>query len=119
MILTDPNSIMSEAELQDSVVKMAIDLGWMFFHPVWSRKSEPGFPDLVLVKPPRLIFAELKREKGKLTKGRWNKAKTRWLPGQDEWAEALEACPGAEYYLWKPSDLNELTETLMRPSRGG
>ena len=94
----------TEKELQATVVEAARALGWIVGFTYDARKSEPGEPDLRMVHPVqhRVIFAELKRMKGKLTKGHWNKAHSRWLPGQDEWGEALAACEGVEYYLWRP-----------------
>lgn len=82
-----------------------------------SRKSEPGEPDLRMVHPKRhqVIFAELKTEKGRLSKARWNKSKTRLLPGQDEWGEALQSCLGVQYYLWRPSDWPCIEEILAQP----
>ena len=61
----------------------------------------------------RYVVAELKREGRKLTKGHFN-SKGRWQTGQDEWAEALENCPGVEYYLWHPSDMDEI-EKVLKP----
>lgn len=51
-----------------------------------------GFLDLVLVRSPRVIFAECKRDGERMT------------PEQELWYAALKACPGVEVYLWKPSD---------------
>jgi len=61
----------------------------------------------------RVIFAELKTIKGRLTKGRMNKAGSRWLPGQDEWGDALASCPGVEYYLWRPDGLDGEIERIL------
>lgn len=106
--------LITEKELQVSVFKLAIGFGWLVGWTHDARQSEPGEPDLRMVHRVmgRVIFAELKREKGKYTTGRWNKSGSRWLPGQDEWADALTACPGVEYYLWRPSDLNEIERIL-------
>ena len=57
---------MSESQFQAEVVKLAKVFGWIWFHPYDSRRSTPGFPDLALVKD-RLLFRELKTDKGKLT----------------------------------------------------
>ena len=50
-----------------------------------------GFPDCVLARGNRLIFAELKSDKGKLS------------PEQDMWLKLLSESK-AEVYVWKPSD---------------
>lgn len=77
--------------------------GWRVYHPWLSIRSEHGFPDLVLANAAqrRLVFAELKTEKGKLS--------TR----QEEWIVLLRAC-GCEVYVWRPSQLEEVAEILRR-----
>ena len=56
-----------EANFQATVIELAELHGWRVYHTHDSRRSQPGFPDLTLVRRYRLIFAELKREGGKLT----------------------------------------------------
>lgn len=80
----------SEAELQTNVMQMAKVLGWLTYHTHDSRRSPRGFPDLVMVRGERLIFAELKRQNGK------------YRPGQREWLAALDRV--AESYTWRPID---------------
>jgi VRR-NUC domain len=81
---------MTEAELQDAVVDLAKLRGWLLYHTHDSRRSAGGFPDLVLVRG-RVIFAELKSERGRVE------------ALQRLWLHRLEAA-GAECYLWRPSD---------------
>jgi hypothetical protein len=106
--------LMLEADLQRSIISVARDAGFLVYATYRSQRSEPGFPDLVMVKPPRVIFAEIKTEKGRLSTGRMNKANTRWLPGQDDWLEALSHCIGVEYYLWRPGDVENAYAIIMR-----
>ena len=106
--------VMTEADLQRSIIIAAREMGWLAYNTYRSMRSEPGFPDLVLVRPPRVMFLELKTAKGRLSKGRWNKAGSRFLPGQDSWGEALDDCPGVEYLLVRPADLDAVYEKLMR-----
>ena len=80
----------TEAQLLAGVRAMARHFGWLVYHTKWSIKSEPGYPDLTLVRPPRVIFAELKGQRGRLT------------PKQQEWADQLRACPDVEYHVWQP-----------------
>lgn len=87
-----------ESLFQNSVVKAAKDLGWICYHTYNSFRSSPGFPDLVLVKD-KVIFAELKMPRGKVT------------PSQELWAERLEQA-GAEYHLWRPGDWDDIIEIL-------
>lgn len=90
----------TEKDFQRQVLDLARILGWAAYHPMLSKWSERGWPDVVLCKPPRLILAELKRENGKTT------------PHQDRWLEMLGRCPGVETYLWRPSDLDGIARCL-------
>jgi hypothetical protein len=112
--MTTSASIMTEQALQSSIISVARDHGWLVYATYRSQRSEPGFPDLVMAKPPRVIFAELKTEKGRLSKWKWNKAGTRKLPGQEEWAFAFGHCTGVEYYLWRPGDIEMAYAILMK-----
>ena len=60
-------STLSEKQFQQAVIDMARLHRWLVYHTHDSRRSDPGFPDLTLVRDGRLIFAELKTEKGKAT----------------------------------------------------
>ena len=75
--------------------------GWLHFHDYDSRHSVPGYPDLTLVRGERLIYAELKTERGRLTEA------------QRDWLERLgRTC--AETYVWRPSDLPVIAAILRR-----
>jgi len=98
----------TERDWQNQVHRLAFSLGWKYYHapdnrPVNGRiqKVVAGFPDLVMVKGERLIFAELKRELGIVAEA------------QTEWLAALEAA-GAECYVWRPSQMREVLETLSK-----
>jgi len=98
----------TERDWQNQVHRLAFSLGWKYYHapdnrPVNGRiqKVVAGFPDLVLVKGERLIFAELKRELGIVAEA------------QTEWLAALEMA-GAECYVWRPSQMREVLETLSK-----
>jgi len=93
------DSSMTEEEWLQQVRELARLKGWLNYHTRSSRRSDPGFPDLVLVRGDRLIFAELKREKGRLTES------------QRIWLEALGATD-AESYIWRPSDWERVEEVL-------
>lgn len=60
---------MSEKQLQQGLVDAAGHCGWLVYHTHDSRRSEPGFPDLVLVHRDRLriAFIECKSERGRMT----------------------------------------------------
>lgn len=60
-----------------------------------------GFPDLVLVRPPRIIFAELKSDTGKLS------------VEQKVWLDALGACTfSTAVHVWRPKDFDDIIRTL-------
>jgi hypothetical protein len=92
--------LMSERELEAEVIKLCKDWGWLRYHTHRSQFSPAGFPDECLVRPPRLIFAELKRQDGKLE------------ALQERWLEALGEVPGVEVYTWRPSDLETIDRIL-------
>ena len=79
------------------------DHAWLTFHAHDSRRSECGFPDVTLVKPGRLVFAELKSRQGKLT------------DDQEVWLDVLRhSVPDVEVYCWRPSDLNDIVQILSK-----
>jgi len=90
-----------ESEFEGQVRQLARLYGWLCYHTWRSINSPPGFPDLVLVKGPRLVFAELKTATGKLSQA------------QQEWLDALRETP-AEVYLWRPGDWEEIVACLSK-----
>jgi len=90
---------MSEREFQAAVMKIAHQLGWLFYHTHDSMGSQAGFPDLVMVRGERLFYAELKTEQGKLSKE------------QRQWIDAIHNANGI-CYLWRPSMMDMIIETL-------
>ena len=54
----------SEKEFQQAVRDLAKLRGWMVWCTWNSLHGPAGEPDLRMVRPPRVIFAELKTEKG-------------------------------------------------------
>ena len=99
----------SEAELQQAVIETARTLGWRVAHFRPARTKHgwvtpvaadgKGFPDLVLVhhERGRLVFAELKSDKGKTS------------PDQDAWLAGLERVADTvpdvvSVHVWTPAD---------------
>lgn len=84
---------MSEAQLQDQVVELAKRMGFISYHTFDSRRSAPGFPDLVLVHPKqrRILWRELKSETGTPT------------PEQKVWISTL-LLVGEDVDIWRPRD---------------
>jgi hypothetical protein len=99
-----------ERSFQAVVVEVARLAGWRVAHFRAARTAQgwrtpvtadgQGWPDLVLVRPPRLAFAELKRESGEATLC------------QLEWLDVLRLLPQVETYLWRPSDWDTIVEVL-------
>jgi len=94
-----------ESEFEGQVRQLARLYGWLCYHTWRSIHSPAGFPDLVLVRADarpgdaRLIFAELKTARGKLT------------AAQQQWLEALRQTP-AEVYVWRPDDWDAIVACL-------
>ena len=93
---------MSEKDFQQQVVTMAHALGWKTYHTLYSIKSALGYPDLTMVstRQHRIIFAELKTEKGKIS------------PNQAAWLEALRTPKLVEVYTWRPSDIATIQQCM-------
>lgn len=100
---------MTERELQSAVIECARLLGWRVAHfrPAetskgWRTPVEAdgaGFPDLVMARRGRLLFVELKSEKGKLR------------PEQVAWLDALNPLA----FVWRPADwLSGTVEHVLR-----
>lgn len=102
---------MTEAQFQRQVTDTATRLGWQWLHvrPVGDSQGRwrtptfgplgKGWPDLVLLKGDRLLFAELKGQKGLLSEA------------QKEVIEHLQDA-GLLVYVWRPSDFNVIVEVL-------
>lgn len=95
---------MTEDDLLDYLVHWAFLRGWHVHH---DRRSDlarqmgtPGFPDLVMVRAPRVVFAELKSATGTVSYE------------QAAWLRDLRSCPGVEVHVWTPADQDAATEVL-------
>lgn len=104
---------LTERRFQQQVVKYAELMGWRVYHdaatnqrarcrkcraklacaecgtPVTVVRNASGMPDLLLVRRPRVIWAELKADRGAVT------------PSQRTMIDDLRAC-GQEVYIWRP-----------------
>ena len=92
---------LTEVQWRRTVREAASALGWRAGWTWLSIHSPSGFPDLVLVSAARkrVIWAELKTEKGKVSEK------------QQRWLDELRAA-GQEAYVWRPSDWPEVQEVL-------
>ena len=100
---------MSEDTLKGNCIDMAEALGWQVFSIRRSDQAKvqghtgKGFPDLHMVRWPRSLYAELKRQTGRVT------------PDQQRWLDTLDPFKHLEVYVWRPSDwLDGTIEALLR-----
>ena len=97
---------MTEAELQQLLTDAAEMHGWLVFHDGDSRRSTGvGFPDLVLVKPPRVLFLELKSEIGRVR------------PEQHVWMDALMRSDTIGSAIVRPEHADQIIKYLQDPER--
>jgi hypothetical protein len=82
---------MSEQQFQQAVIQLIRVLGLHWYHTADSRRSNRGWPDLV-VYGSRIIYRELKTKLGKLT-----------MP-QVQCGEDLKKA-GGDWAVWRPEDL--------------
>ena len=93
--------VVTEKDLREQVRDLCDLYRWKMYFSWTSIHSPRGFPDLVLVHPgkQRIIYAELKSDKGKLTSE------------QQEWIDVLWEC-GQDVYVWRPADIEEIARLL-------
>lgn len=89
---------MTEKDFQAQVVQIAKLNKWLVYHTYDSRKCEPGFPDLVLVRE-NVLFAELKVGNNKPT------------PAQRHWLSKL-AEAGAWVQIWT-DDMMDIIKVIL------
>jgi hypothetical protein len=79
--------------------------GWMTSHTLHSVGSEPGWVDLVCLKPPVLVLAELKTTHGRLSLH------------QRQWLEGLQQVTTVRTHLWRPEDWDQVRQVLSRSDK--
>jgi hypothetical protein len=110
---------LTEAGFQLQVVSLAKRGGWRIYHAPDNRPGRrtgkpqtvvgdtAGFPDLLLIRGSTLLVVELKTDTGRLR------------PGQQDWLDAFVQV-GAESYLWRPRDIEDVQARLAPVgARGG
>jgi hypothetical protein len=97
--VTGPGKI-TEKHWQDDVLEIANLFGWASYHTFDSRRSNPGFPDLILARPPLVIAAELKTDHGRISLA------------QRQWLATLEQCDRIKTRLWRPADRDQVFADL-------
>ena len=103
----------SEAMFQKDVIRLASMYEWLVHHVRPGRYGEfykndglPGMPDLVLIslRNRGVIFAELKTARGRLNENQLIVGKALMQNG-------------AEYYVWRPGDMQEIADRLAGKPR--
>lgn len=90
---------MTEEQFQRQVIELAELYRWRVYHTFDSRRSHPGWPDLVLCRAPELLVVELKTDKGRVS------------AAQAAWLGDLEEC-GIAVAVWRPRNFEEAHERL-------
>lgn len=132
------NGELAEAAWQAQVIGLARFYGWRLAHFHDSRREvrgrggsrlvgdrdAAGFPDLVLVRGPELIYAELKTDRG-----RTSAEQDGWLDALRVVAEAVRhvadtalnedlapeaGYPAVDVYIWRPRDFDDVEARLAR-----
>ena len=103
--MVSPADEISEQELENAICELLDTFGIYYHHDrpartgrvaggkaVWRNhfRGPKGFPDLMIVGS-KVIFAELKSQRGRLS------------PEQTEWLRRLKKA-GADTYVWRPSE---------------
>ncbi len=94
------DAALTEAQWQRQIVSLARQFGWTVWHPTIAVYSKGGWPDLVLLRPPRALFWEIKTERGKVS------------GDQQRMLDLLRAC-GLEVAVVRPSDWLWVHEQLL------
>ena len=103
----------TESDFLTNIVALAHLSGWLVHHTRPARttkgwvtpiQGDPGLPDLILVKDRRLIFAEVKAQRGRMSDGQ-----IRWVGMLDTVAEGTDL---VDVFVWRPTDWPEIVEVL-------
>lgn len=116
----------TEVGFQQAVVELASLRGWLCYHTHDSRRSQAGFPDLTMVRGPRLVFAELKSEKGRTSPAQrlWldqlaavaeegRSLASEWNGEHEGTSYYTERRSPVEVYEWRPRDWTSIEATLL------
>jgi hypothetical protein len=116
-VMSEITKHLKEGEFLTQVVELAELTGWLVYHarPAWSEKGwrtpiqgNVGFPDLVLVRAPQMIFAELKSQKGKAAE-----TQLTWLSQLNLVARGLNP-HNIFVYIWRPDDWDQIVNILCK-----
>lgn len=96
-------AVITEKRWQAQVVALLRHAGWWTYHTFDSRRSDPGFPDIVAIRDNRMLAIELKTVRGKPTSE------------QLAWLDALRGVKVVDAFVLRPAnDLSEFTALIER-----
>jgi len=94
-----------EDDFQQGRIDLARSVGWRAYHTRDSRRSEPGFPDLIMVRNHCMIVAECKTDTGQCT------------DDQANWLEAFDKIKVMRTQLWRPKNQQQIDEMILNWGR--
>lgn len=82
---------------------LARALGFAVYHTHDSRRSDAGFPDLILVKGRYMLAIELKRDR-----------KQKPTPDQLRWLQLMTGVEEVRAAVWTPEDRDQIEHDLVQ-----
>ena len=98
-----PTRLGSEGALQRAIIRLCKLVGARVYFTLRSKGSPPGWPDLVILRPPHAWFWELKAEGGRLT------------ADQATTLKLLASCHQFHVGVIRPSDWDRVVQELSQP----
>ena len=117
-----------EDDFKDNVIDLAHMLGWRVAHfrPAQTKhgwrtpmQGDKGFPDLVLAKRGRVVFAELKSRTGKPSEDQRDWLGELSATDPESWRVVMTGATSGhrgpmnvEVYVWRPDDIDQIGKVL-------
>lgn len=93
---------MTERDLMQAATDLARTFGWIVYHTFDSRRSEPGFPDLIAVRGSHLLAIECKSATGRVT------------DAQRTWLVAFDGIRDSTAVVLRPGPTLDAVADLLR-----
>lgn len=112
---------MTEQQFTNELLKWLKAYKWRSFHVRNSGfggntyvQGERGFPDVLAIRPPRILVAELKVGKAGTLKGDPTPDQVAWLEAFQHVQISWKWQP-IETYVWRPENWSEILVVLSKP----